>query len=214
MRMIPNSLVILFMLVFSSLSSAEGDNPFPTFGRDTVLVWTTHNQDYESEFVVRIAEFLPDRFLEWENTQTQGSVFMPSADLLAANNFIGGSDLFQSGVDSKSKNATSLWLSRKIFQELKEKKKIKCNLDGIQALLTYAGYDRLSIEVNKSMKELPVIKVTDGRDAERWFLDSDENPLMVKHTIRKYSQTLTSITTNRANTLRWIKGEKLKNPPH
>jgi hypothetical protein len=213
MRIIQNCFVILFMLVCSSFSRAEGDTLLPTFGQDTVLVWTTHNQDYEAQFVVRIAEFLPDRFLEWESTQTQGTVFMTSADLLTANNYIGGADLFQSGIDSKGKNATTLWLSKKIFQELKEKKKIKCNLDGIQSTLTYTGNDRLSIEVNKSMKELPVIKVSDGRGSERWFLDSNENPLMVKHTIRKYEQTLASITTNRSNTLRWIKGDKLKNLP-
>jgi hypothetical protein len=41
----------------------------------------------------------------------------------------------------------------------------------------------------------------------------EDNPLMVKHMVRKYTQALQSITTNRANTLRWIKGKKLANPP-
>jgi hypothetical protein len=213
MRIIQTSFVILLILLSFSLSKAESENPLPAFGQDTVLVWTTQNQDYESQFVVRIAGFAPDRFLEWEDMQTQGTVFMASADLLTANDFLGGSSLFRSGVDTKSKNGTTLWLSRKIFRDLKEKRKVKCNLDGIPAFMTYTGDDQLSVEVNKSRKELSVIKVTDDRGSERWFLNSEENPLLVKHMIRKYVQTLSSITTNRSNTLRWIKGDKLKNLP-
>jgi hypothetical protein len=60
--------------------------------------------------------------------------------------------------------------------------------------------------------ELPVIKVNDDRGSERWFLDSEENPLLVKHAIRQFCQILASITTDRSNTLRWIKGKKLTNP--
>jgi hypothetical protein len=211
---IQNCFLILLILGAYSLLKAEGENPLPPFGRDTVLVWTAHNQDYESQFVVRIAEFAPDRFLEWEDAKTQGTVFMASNDLMTANNYISGSRLFQSGVDAKSKNETTLWLSRKIFRVLKDKGKIKCNIDGIQALMTYKGNDRLPVEINKSMIELPVIKVADDRGSETWFLDSEENPLLMKHTAGQYVQTLTSITTNRPNTLRWIKGDKLKNPPN
>jgi hypothetical protein len=210
-RNIQNCFLILLILV--SLSKAEGESPLPPLGRDTILVWIAHHQnDYESQFVARIAEFAPDRFLEWEDTATQGTVFMASTDLLKANNFISGSRLFQSGVDAKSKNETALWLSRKIFRELKDKGKIKCKIDGIQSLMTYKGKDRLPVEINRSMRDLPAIKVTDDRDSERWFLDSEENPLLMKHRVRQYIQTLTSITTDRPNTLRWIKGEKLKNP--
>jgi hypothetical protein len=213
-RNIRNCCLILLIPVAASLLKAEGDQLPPPFGRDTVLVWTTHNEDYESQFVVRIAEFAPDRFLEWEDARTQGTVFMASADLLTANNFIGGTTLFQSGVDAKSKNATTLWLSRKIFRELKDKGKIKCSIDGVQGLMTCKGNDRLPVEINKSMKDLPVIKVTDDRSSERWFLDSEENPLLLKYMIRQYVQTLASITTNQPNTLRWIKGDKLKNLPN
>jgi|WetSurMetagenome_2_1015567.scaffolds.fasta_scaffold480205_2 hypothetical protein len=212
MRIMPGCFLIFLIWISSSLLKAEGENPLPPFGRDTVLVWTIHNREYESQFVVRLAAFAPDRFLEWEDERTQGTVFMASADLLDANSFIGGSKLFQSGVDAKSKNATILWPSRKIFRNLKEKGKIKCDLDGVPTLLILKGNDRLPVEINKSVKELPVIKVADDRDSERWFVDSEDNPLQVKHIAGKYVQTLTSITTNKPNTLRWIKGDKLKNP--
>jgi len=63
--------------------------------------------------------------------------------------------------------------------------------------------------VNKKSMKLPVIKVSDDRGSERWFLDQEDNPLMLSHRVRKFNQTLTSITTDQANMLRWIKGKKL-----
>jgi hypothetical protein len=75
--------------------------------------------------------------------------------------------------------------------------------------MTLEGSERIQVEVNRVPTEVPVVKVKDDRGMERWFLDLEENPLMVKHSYRAYSQTLKSITTDRPNTLRWIKGKKL-----
>ena len=79
--------------------------------------------------------------------------------------------------------------------------------------LTYQGDGDIEIEVNRSARTLPVIKVSDDRGGERWFLDQEENPLMLRHIVRTFTQVLTSITTDRSNTLRWIKGKKLANLP-
>lgn len=184
----------------------------PVFARDTVLVWQDRNQDHSSDFVVRIAEFLPDRFVEWEDSRTQGTIFMSNRDIHSANGFV-GANLFSSGADTRGKNATTLWLSQRIFEDLKDKKKTKCDLDGVAATLTYLGEDELEVEVNKIPTRLPVIKVSDDRGAERWFLNQADNPLLLKLTVRSYTQVLTSITTDRHNTLRWIKGKKLNSPP-
>jgi hypothetical protein len=114
-------------------------------------------------------------------------------------------------MDIRGKNATTLWLSRRLFRELKEKKKAKFAIDGVQGSTTFQGEDHLTVEVNRTPLVLPVIRVFDDRGAERWFLDQEENPLMLKHLLRNFSQTLVSITTDRPNTLRWIKGKKLDN---
>ena len=207
-----HSFWIFAMLLRLSMGDAVGEGTLPAFGRDTVLVWQMRNLDHESQFVVRIAEFEPDRFVEWEDMKTQGTIFMPAHDLAAAKNYV-SANLFQSGVDSQGKRTTTLWLSRRIYGDLTAKGKAKCDLDGVAATLTRKGKGRLAVEVNKSVRELPVIIVADDRGSERWFLDSEENPLLVKHTLRTFTQVLTSITTDRTNALRWIKGNKLKNPP-
>jgi hypothetical protein len=197
--------------VASGIPSSDDKAGLPAFGKDTVLVWKIENMEFSSRFVVRVAEFSPDRFVEWEDEQTQGMIFMPNRDILEARGFV-NSSLFKSGGEAKGNKATTLWLSQQIYRELKESKKAKCMLDGVQGSMKYLGEDQLSVEVNRSSRKLPVIRVMDDRGSERWFLDLDENPLMVLHKIRSFTQTLTSITTDKANTLRWIKGKKLANP--
>jgi len=203
---------VLFFSAAVSFGFCAPEVHLPAFGRDTVLVWKSENQGYSEEFVVRIAEFSPDRFLEWEDSKTQGTIFIPNRDIVSAKGLV-SSALFESGMDSRGKDVTTLWLSQRIYRELKEKKKAKCDVDGVAAALTYKGADQVTVEVNRSSMVLPTIKVSDDRGSERWFLDQEDNPLMLKHTVRQYTQVLTSITTDRPNTLRWIKGKKLANPP-
>jgi hypothetical protein len=209
-------LIALFIiLIWCAVAGADAlsEKALPAFGRDTVLVWKIQNLDYSVDFVVRIAQFLPDRYLEWEGELNQGTVFIPGQDIENANGYI-NSSLFKSGSDTRGNRSTTLWLSRKIFRDLKANKKAKCLINGIMGRFAYTGDDTLAIEVNRVSKIVPVIKVMDDRKEERWFLDQEDNPLMLSHRLRKFSQTLTSITTDRSNTLRWIKGRKLANPPH
>jgi hypothetical protein len=188
---------------------AENESLLPQFGRDTVLVWKITTQATAGSFVVRLAGFYPDLLMEWEDFRSQGTVFIPNEDILKADGYT-NKRLFKPGMDTRSENSTTMWLSRKIFQALKEKKKVKCDIDRVSGRMTYEGDEEISVEVNGSTVVLPAIRVQDDRGAERWFLDREQNPLMMKYTLRQYSQTLVSITTNRKNTLRWLKGAKLR----
>ena len=204
-------LALVVALVCWASVSNPADRQLPPFGKDTVLVWEIQNQDFQSQFVARIAEFLPDRYLEWEDQTTQGTIFMPNRAVTNARGFV-SARLFEAGVDTRGKDVTTLWLSENIYRDLKQRKRAKVVLDGIDSWMTLDGVDQLTVEVNKAPLNLPVIKVKDDRGSERWFIDNDENSLMVKHEIRKFCQTLVSITTDQPNTLRWIKGKKLTNP--
>ena len=203
----------LFLLGIASAASAGSpESSLPPFGRDTVLVWKVQIQEEDTrEFVVRIAEFLPDRFLEWEDATTQGTIFMPNRALTSAKIFVNAS-LFEGGVDTKGKDKTTLWLSQQIYRDLKAKQRLKLSLDSVDGWFTVEGTDQITVEVNRAQMNLPVLNVKDDRGSLRSFLDFESNPLMVRHTVRTFSQTLTSITTDRPNTLRWIKGKKLTNP--
>jgi hypothetical protein len=200
------------LLATAFLAFAQNGAPaLPGFGRDTVLVWKMENQGTTTNFVVRLAEFQPGRFLEWEDQTTQGTLYMPERSLKNAKTFV-SARLFEGGVDMKGKDATTLWLSEKVYNDLKAKGKLKLSIDSVEGVMTLDGTDQLQVEVNRVPTMLPVIKVKDDRNNERWFLDSAENALLVKHVVRSFVQTLTSITTDKPNTLRWIKGKKLTAP--
>jgi hypothetical protein len=213
MRMAPvkrKYLLAVWILLTTAVwrDSTCGGNGLPAFGRDTVLVWKIQSGASVSDFVVRVAEFSPDRLVEWEDEKSQGTIFMAFRDIQNAKGYV-SSFLFESGMDMRGKNATTLWLSRAIYRNLKEKKRARVSLDGVESRLTYLGDDRLSVEVNRAPMTLPVVRIADDRGSERWFLDLEDNPLMVRHRLRHYNQTLVSITTDRPNTLRWIRGKKL-----
>jgi hypothetical protein len=205
----------VFLLIALGVAAAQalsGESALPEFGRDTVLVYNIQNLDYSANFVIRIAQFLPDRYFEWEDELSQGTVFIPGRDIDSSKGYV-NSNLFKSGSDTRGSSSTTVWLSRQIFSELKAKKKVKCMINGTPGAFTYQGEDTFAVEVNRTSRVLPVIKVMDDRKEERLFLNQEDNPLMLSHRFRKFSQTLTSITTDKSNTLRWIKGRKLENPP-
>jgi hypothetical protein len=207
------ALVAWTLIQIAVAAPGSEDLPLPPFGRDTVLVWKTISPPEAGNLVVRIAEFLPDRYLEWESTVTQGTIFMPSRAVETARVFL-SSRLFEGGVDTRGNDATTLWLSRWMFDELKAKGKAKLAIDAIDGWMTVDGQDKIAVEVNRASVDLAVVRVKDDRGAERWFLNDPANALMVRHKVRTYDSVLVSITTDRKNTLRWIKGRKLANPPH
>ena len=206
MKMTPAPLGPLLFLLLAWLSSALGQIPesaLPAFGRNTVLVYKSSNEN-EAPMVVRIAEFSPSRFVEWEDATTQGTILMPERAVDEARGYVNW-QLYVGGVDTRSKNATTLWLSRRIFRELKAKPRIKMDMDSIATWVASLGNDQMTVEVNRKQHSLPVMKTRDERGAERWFLDSEDNPLIVNAIYRNYQQKLASITTDKPNTLRWIK---------
>ncbi|MDR1726383.1 MAG: hypothetical protein LBT74_00385 [Acidobacteriota bacterium] len=189
---------------------ATGGVPLPAFGRDTVLVWRIEGDAYEKGFVARLGSFAPDRLLEWEDgAGGQGTVFLRERDLQGAKGYE-SSSLFVGGMDKAGRDATTLWLSRRVFAELAEKGGAKLNLDGVAAKLRRLGKEGVPVEVNRAAVELPVVKAADDRTGEWCFLDDPANPLMVRYETRHHRQTLASVTTDQPDTLRWIKGARLR----
>ncbi|MBN2321038.1 MAG: hypothetical protein JXR49_18310 [Acidobacteria bacterium] len=201
-------LVSLLLTVLWSFPAGHGED-MPLFGRDTVLVWEIPGKDFTKDFVVRIAAYSPDLLMEWEDEKSQGTVFISRREIMEAKGYV-TNKLFKSGMDANAEDETTVWLSRRLYRDLKEKKEAKVKIDRVQGRMIYLGEGEYTVEVNGSPMKFPVIKVQDSRKAELWFLDREDNPLMVQYRMRQYRKTLVSVTTNRKNTLRWIKGPKLE----
>jgi hypothetical protein len=196
------------LLYGQTISAGKSSAPL-RFGRDTVIVWTTHNLEHTSDFVVRIALFEPKRFFEWESNTTQGSVLLDAKALQSSRSYH-TSKLFNPGVEVKAKGDTSIWISKEVFMDLDVRGSAKIRLDGIESHMNFLRRDRIETKVNQEEIVLPVIVASDGRGGEWWFLDDPENPLFLKHQFRTFTQAVKSITTNRKNTLRWIKESKIR----
>src|SRR5438093_10674490 len=121
----------LCALIGIGMAVPAPDSRLPQFGRDTVLVWKISNQEDSATFVVRVAQFLPDRYIEWENATTQGTIFMTRKAVAGAKTFV-NARLFEAGVDTKGKDATTLWLSELLFRELKAKSRVKLSIDSVE----------------------------------------------------------------------------------
>jgi len=200
---------LLFIVLFASIrAGASEEFLLPGFGIGTVLVWKIEGPEYEKSFVARLASFRPDRFFEWESDAGQGTVFMPERAIADAKGYE-VSSLFTNGRDKRTKNETALWLSRRVFIELVEKKTARWNLNGVAGKLNFIEEGSVAVEVNRNIVDIPVIRAADDRGAEWSFLNLLENPLMVSYEVRNYRQSLASITTGAPDSLRWIKGNKL-----
>jgi len=201
--------VLSVIVLIAMVCGAAAEFSLPQFGLGTVLVWKIEGAEYEETFVARLASFSPDRFFEWENSAgQQGTVFMPERAVAEAKGYEISSQ-FATGKDKKTRNETTLWLSRRVFIELKEKKTARWNLNGVETRLKFIEEASVSVEVNRNVTELPVIRAADDRNGIWSFLNQQENPLMVHYEIRNYRQTLASVTTGAPDALRWIKGRKL-----
>ena len=196
------------MIVAIRGGMATEEFSLPEFDHGTVLVWKIESPEYEKSFVARLASFLPDRFLEWESEAEQGTVFIPERTV-ATTRAYEMTSLFVGGRDRRAQNAMTLWLSPRVFSELKEKKTVRWNLNGVASRLDFIAEENISVEVNRNVVNLPVIRAADDRNGEWSFLNQPENPLMVRYEVRDYRQTLYSITTGASESLRWIKDRKL-----
>ncbi len=194
---------LILILAACCVGALQDSTNWPTFGRNTVLVYR-NSLEGNSTIVVRIAEFSPNRHIEWEDGVTQGTILLTEKAVNNARDFTTWR-FFQAGSDTRGNDATTLWLSCRLFRELKERQKMKFSVDGIVTAVTLIGSGQMTIDVNRTPRTLPVIKTKDERGAERWFLDTEANPLIVNMMVRDYQEKLASITTDRPNTLRWIK---------
>ncbi|MBI1745798.1 MAG: hypothetical protein HYR55_04325 [Acidobacteria bacterium] len=179
------------------------------FDRDTVIVWRAEMQEAGYDFVVRIAQFEPKRLFEWESSANQGVVLLDPSAIQSSRSFQ-TSKLFSAGSETKSKDETAIWLSKEAFRELADAGHVQVKLDSIANTWRIIRRETVPLQVNREEVQIPVIVVADSRGGEWAFYDHPDNPFFVRHTIRGFTQAIKSITTNRKNTLRWLKESKIR----
>lgn len=203
--------LLLFFLPFIPLQQRDlsfGQPAAPSgssFKLDTgaTLVWDSDARGRTSEFIVRIAEFEPDRHFEWESRAQQGTIRIP-AQVLKESKKITFARLFDNGVDIERADFLTLWLSERIYQELKQAGRSKIIVDALQDEFVVMETVPYSLMLDRRPTAVSAIKVKDGRGATWLFLDSAENPVMLEYQTQYYVQKIRYMTT-KGNILRWIR---------
>jgi riboflavin synthase len=174
-------------------------------GPKSILIYSNQTgQQKEAQFVYRLARYRPDIFMEWESRTEQGTIHLHRKAISEAGRFT-VSSLFEVGVDVESSEMMTLWLSKKMYQDLIEKGEARIELNRSPIKLTLKDEGTYSLTINKQVEEIPVIHVEDNRKGFWTFHKSGENPLLVEYVTPYFHQHLKTISTEPSNKLRWIR---------
>jgi riboflavin synthase len=193
-----------FLLVGFCLSSTLLFGGDFWVGPKSILVYKSEDrQQKESQFVLRLARYRPDIFLEWESLSHQGTLHL-YRDAVQKAEIFHLSSLFEVGIDMESRDAMTMWLSEKIYQELTEKGSSKIRLNRLPVKLSLTEEGTFELTVDKQVVEIPVFHVEDDRKGSWTFYKNSKNPLLLAYRSTYFSQRLTTVSTAPTNKLRWI----------
>lgn len=171
----------------------------------SILVYQNENrQQKESQFVLRLARYRPDIFLEWESLSHQGTLHLYRSAIREATRF-SLSSLFEVGVDVESSETMTVWLSQRMYRELNEQGSTRVQLNRLPVKMKLTGQGTYRLTINKEEQEIPVIHVEDDRKGSWTFFKNADNPILVEYVSPYFHQYLKIVSIAPTNKLRWIK---------
>ncbi len=186
-------------LILSSLEASP-----LRFGPGTILIYENRAGEESNQFVLRIARFQPDIFLEWESVSHQGTIHLFQDAVEGARKLtLGG--LFDPGVDAESKDQMTKWLSRETFEALKEGRELRMVLNSSPMRVSLTGRGVAELTVDGEVVEVPVIYLEDNRRGTWAFHANGANPVLIDYQNPYYRESLRQVFTNRPDSLRWIR---------
>lgn len=189
---------LLFLLFLPATLVAE---PF-TPGPKTLLIYENESGRHQYPLVLKLARFRPDIFLEWESGVGQGTLHMYRRAVESGEHFT-VQQLFEGGVDMESSKVMTLWLSRRIYNDLLQRGVAKIKMNGLGMRLRLVGERSYLIKVDGEEKDVAAIKVRDSRKGNWIFLKNLGNPLLLQYQGRYFAQRLKLVFTNSDQKLRW-----------
>ncbi len=200
----PGKQLLGFLLVGFCLASTQLLGEDLLLGPKSILVYQNEDrQQRESQFVLRLARYRPDIFLEWESLSHQGTLHL-YRDAIEKAKIFHLSTLFEVGVDIESDDSMTVWLSRKIYEELTLKGNSAIRLNRVPLRMNLKEEGTFELTVDKQVVEIPVIHVEDNQKGFWTFYRNLENPILVAYRSTYFSQQLKTVSTSPSNKLRWI----------
>ncbi len=171
---------------------------------NTILIYENTSGAGTTQTVIRVARYRPDIVMEWETRMDQGIVHMYRRAVDHSRRFtLAG--LFEVGVNRGSKDETTVWLSKALYDQLASGKmqKIHFNRNPLKITPLKTENARILVDGNEVVSTVVVLK--DDRRGEWAFLDERENPILVRYSSPFYVSELSKVVNPQKASLRWIK---------
>jgi len=195
---------LAFLLLTASGTAAPQNEQKLDLQARSILVYNSIINGENSQFVIRIARFLPDRVFEWESTAFQGTVHLYRSAVEGAECLTYGK-LFEAGVSFDSSDTVTKWLSGKMYRELLEKGKGRFKLNNMKADFSLEGREHYALALDGEEILVPAIRVKDSRKGIWLFQDDPDNPVLLKYVSPYFHEELTRVSNAEENQLRWIR---------
>ena len=174
--------LILSFFLFSCASMGNLAKLGVNFIEGSDLYYQVKQESNEYPFTLNMNHFTESTIsFDWEldNNRSNGAVFMSEEALNSAtdlmNYFIGG----YSELDDK----TSVWVSKKVFNDIKEGKKVKIGLDGGNYdIFSLFGKDQYAFKNKKADQKItiPILILKGENNNQIWIADDFDNRLIVR----------------------------------
>lgn len=148
------------------------------------------NEDYD--FVVTVKSLKKGVEFDWsmrKGSLTGNVKITPEAlkDATAQNNyFYGGGEVY--------KDKTSIWVSKKVYQSLKDKTPIQIQPSKVVENLNYVADETMSVKIDGVETQLKVLHGRTDRGSEFWILDDPKAPIILRMII-DFEVRITEIST-------------------
>ena len=141
--------------------------------------------DKSYDFIVQLTELSDKLIFDYEMKKTEfrpslfGTIVMDKTSLESAtqqyNSFSGGY--------TELENTTSVWLSKSVYQSLKNRKEVSIASGYADEILTFVRNETMVLSVNDSFVEINVLYGETDNGHKYWILDNPDYPLIVKMSI-------------------------------
>ena len=167
-------LITTFVILGCAVREIRKEVKVPWLKPGTKMVYGVDFQGKKYDFIVNVKSLPPEIKFDWEMTEPvnkSGSILIKASALDTArgqfNYFRGGSKTLE--------NATTVWVSKKVYKELKEKGTTKIILDSDSYTLSLKSKEKMKVSIDGTEKEIDVIYGEIENAAVEYALDESGN---------------------------------------
>jgi hypothetical protein len=179
-----NKLPLIFLfLFFCPLVLLSINNPVE-IKKGMVLVYQFENNNQKNDFIVTVEDFKTTLTFSFKMTNQKRTSGKISLSKEALKNAIAQYNYFQSN-DVALDNQTSIWVSKKVWKNIKKKKKCFISTNSGELSLKELEFVNnqnypLQMNGNDSILNVMYCITKDSNAYKYWILDDPNNPLILK----------------------------------